>query len=99
MECVFPTVVSPESHSRQYRDDNHREDAYHFSIIEIGIIYQPSKMAFILGVRLHDLSNQWADLDETLGVYITRLGLLHGVLFHFRSEPRNRRLEIVDNLI
>ena len=48
-------------------------------------------MRSILCVTQQLLLDGWTDLHETLGVYITRLGLLHGVLFHFRSEPRNRK--------
>ena len=49
------------------------------------------KMRSILCVTQQLLLDGWTDLHETLGVYITRLGLLHEVLFHFRSEPRNRK--------
>ena len=33
-------------------------------------------------------------MHETLGTYRVRPGLLHGVLFDFRSEPQNRKLAI-----
>ena len=49
------------------------------------------KMRSILCVTQQLLLDGWTDWHETLGIYITRLGLLHGVLFHFRSEPRNRK--------
>ena len=44
------------------------------------------KMRFILCVTSYLLLDGWTDLHETLGVYTTRHGLLHGVLFNFRSE-------------
>ena len=50
-----------------------------------------NKMRFILCVTSYLLLDGWTDLNETLGVYTTRLGLLHGVVFHFRSEHRNRK--------
>ena len=34
-------------------------------------------------------------LHKTLAVYTIRPGLWHGVLFHFRLEPRNRKLAIL----
>ena len=52
---------------------------------------EETKMRSILCVTQQLLLDGWTDLHETLGVYITRLGLLHEVLFHFRSEPRNRK--------
>ena len=30
--CIFPMVISSEFRMGQYRDDDHREDASHFSI-------------------------------------------------------------------
>ena len=35
MGCIFPMVNSSEFRMRQYRDDDHREDAPHFNIIPI----------------------------------------------------------------
>ena len=35
------------------------------------------------------------DLHETLGVYTVRPELYHGVLFHFRSDPQNRKLAML----
>ena len=41
---------------------------------------------------------KWSVIEhETLGVYTTRTGLLHGVVFHFRSEPQNRKLTVFGN--
>ena len=59
-------------------------------------------MRFILCVRSYLLLDGWTDLHETLGVhnnvyttvYTTQPGLLHGVIFHFRSEHRNRKLAV-----
>ena len=54
-------------------------------------------MRSILCVTQQLLLDGWTDLHETLGVYITRLGLLHGVLFHFRSEPQTGNVAIFEN--
>ena len=54
-------------------------------------------MRFILCLTSYLLLDWWTDLHETLGVYTTRPGLLHGVLFHFRSEPPNRKLGGFEN--
>ena len=63
----------------------------HFRLNLINLI--EFKRRSILCVTQQLLLDGWTDLHETLGVYITRLGLLHGVLFHFRSEPRNRKCD------
>ena len=56
------------------------------------------KMRFILRVTsyLQDnlLLDGWTDLHETLGVYSVRPGLLHVVLFDFRTKPKNRKLAV-----
>ena len=41
------------------------------------------------------LLDTWTDLHETMGVYTVRPELWHGVLFHFRSGPQNRKLAIL----
>jgi len=56
-------------------------------------IEEKPKRRSILCVTQQLLLDGWTDLHETLGAYITRLGLLHGVLFHFRLEPRNRKCD------
>jgi len=48
-------------------------------------------MRFILFVTSYLLLDGWTDLHETLGVYTVRPGLLHGVLFDFRTAPQNRK--------
>ena len=55
---------------------------------------QAAEMRFILCVQIDLLLDGWTNLHETLGVYIVRPGLLHGVLFDFRSEPPNRKLAV-----
>ena len=54
-------------------------------------------MRCILCVQSYLLLDGWTDLPETLGIYTTRPGLLHGALFHFRSEPQNRKLAVFEN--
>ena len=55
------------------------------------------KMRCILCVRIDLLLDGSTDSHETLGVSIVRPGLLHGVLFDFRSEPPNRKLAVFGN--
>ena len=50
-----------------------------------------TKMSCILCVTSYLLLDEWTDLHETLRAYTTGPGLLHWVLFHYRSEPGNRR--------
>ena len=52
------------------------------------------KMAFILGVTLQDLGHPKTDLDETLGIYRVHSETMQRHIFHFRSRPGNRKLEI-----
>ena len=47
-----------------------------------------------LCVQIDLLLDGWTDSHETFGVYIVRPGLLHGVLFDFRSELPNRKLAV-----
>ena len=54
-------------------------------------------MRCILCVRSYLLLDGWTDLHETLVVYITQPGLLHGVFFHLRSQPQNRKLPFFGN--
>ena len=49
------------------------------------------KKFLLIGLLLDTLT----DLHETLGVYTVRPELFHGVLFHFRSGPRKRKLAIL----
>ena len=51
-------------------------------------------MRCILCVRSYLLLDGWTDLHKTLGVYTTLPGLLHGVFFHLRSQPQNRKLAV-----
>ena len=50
-----------------------------------------TKMSCILCVTSYLLLGEWTDLHRTLGAYTTWPGLLHGVVVHYRSEPRNRK--------
>ena len=54
------------------------------------------KKRCILCVTSYLLLDGGTDWHGTLGIYRTRPGLLHGVLFHFRSEPRNRKLAVFE---
>ena len=54
-------------------------------------------MAFILGVTLQDLGHPKTDLDETLGIYRVHSETMQRHIFHFRSRPGNRKLEVSEN--
>ena len=65
--------------------------------ILIGRNFRSTKMlrCGFLCVQIDFLLDTWTDLDETFGVYTVGSGVLHRVLFHFRSEPQNRKLAIL----
>ena len=60
MGYVFPIVIWPEFRMRQYRDDDHREDAPHFIN---GIIGKNIKMYSISMQMINDKNESMAKMN------------------------------------
>ena len=84
MECIFLMVISSESHIGQYRDDDHREDARHFTLVWL---LEPLP---ILEVGKYDMvPSKWPHQKQKIkspywdvDLYIVQIQVCSGLLHH-----------------